>query len=80
MGVMPCSREGCENILCSKYSTKYGYICDSCFEKLMNTIVDIGRFMDGDFTPTEHIKLHQEKVLGEFFVNNEDWEGGLRWP
>jgi hypothetical protein len=76
MGVMPCSRKGCENILCSKYSTKYGYICDSCFAELMNTLVSIGYFMRFESIPTRNIEQHQKSVMKEFFVNHEDLNGG----
>ena len=34
MGVMPCDRNGCENILCRKYSIEYGYVCDECLEEM----------------------------------------------
>ena len=39
MGVMPCSRNGCINILCSKYSYKHGYLCDECFRELKSFII-----------------------------------------
>ena len=35
MSVMPCNRNGCENIMCNRYSRNYGYICDECFEELV---------------------------------------------
>lgn len=34
MGVRNCDRLGCENILCDRYSPKYGYICNECFKEL----------------------------------------------
>jgi hypothetical protein len=34
MGVMPCSKEGCTTILCDRYSTEFGYICNDCYEEL----------------------------------------------
>lgn len=34
MGVLPCRRKGCENIMCDYYSPTYGYICSSCLEEL----------------------------------------------
>lgn len=69
MGVMPCSRRGCENILCSRYSPKYGYICDSCFRELMSTLVDIWYFMSCESLPTGEIDKHQEMVKKEFSVH-----------
>lgn len=33
MGVMNCSRNNCDNILCNTYVNDIGYICDSCKEE-----------------------------------------------
>jgi hypothetical protein len=38
MGVMQCSRHECDNVMCYRYSPKYGYICYDCF----NELVDLG--------------------------------------
>lgn len=35
MGVMPCSRNECENILCRRIICTGNYICDDCFEMLL---------------------------------------------
>lgn len=61
MGVMECDRKGCQNILCDRYNSTYGYICDECFEELENKPlpVDILQFMDtekGELANTQHIK------------------------
>jgi len=37
MGVLACDREGCTNILCDRLSNVYGYICNECFEELVNS-------------------------------------------
>lgn len=37
MGVKTCSRAGCENIMCDRYSEDYGYICYSCFQDLIDS-------------------------------------------
>lgn len=34
MGVMACSRKGCENIMCNHYNREYGYICWECLKEL----------------------------------------------
>jgi len=34
MGVMACSKNGCENIMCSRYADEIGYICYECFSDL----------------------------------------------
>lgn len=35
MGVLPCSRFGCENIMCDRYSILYGYLCEECFNEIV---------------------------------------------
>ena len=35
MGVMPCSRECCDEIMCRRYMDGLGYICDDCFAELV---------------------------------------------
>ena len=46
MGVLSCNRNGCQNIMCDRYSFTHGYICDDCFEELVETRPDsIAAFM-----------------------------------
>ena len=35
MGVLRCSRDGCDSIMCDRHSSAYGYICNECFEELV---------------------------------------------
>lgn len=44
MGTRRCQRHGCENVMCDRYSATYGYICDYCF----NELVDCGMQTDID--------------------------------
>lgn len=37
MGVMTCRRNGCDNIMCDRYSSEYGYICHECFDELVRS-------------------------------------------
>ncbi len=30
MGVLPCSRKNCDNIMCDTYITSIGYVCYEC--------------------------------------------------
>jgi len=54
MGVMGCSKNGCENIMCSRYADEIGYICYECFSDLKEhqkhnpgiDIDSIGNWMD----------------------------------
>lgn len=45
MGVMSCSRNGCNNIMCHRYSVEYGYICNECFEELVHSNLNATDFM-----------------------------------
>lgn len=73
MGVMQCSRRGCDNILCDRCSINYGYICYECFEELVNSgmSTDIEDFMNTmkkyKFKDTEHTarqRYEQEFPIG----------------
>ena len=45
MSLRECRRKDCENIMCSKYSTRYGYICDDCFEEMKGLHIPIAMFL-----------------------------------
>lgn len=38
MGVLACSRKGCENIMCDTYVPEVGYVCKSCQQEFKNYI------------------------------------------
>lgn len=48
MGVLACNRKGCDNIMCDRYSYAYGYICNDCFDELVNSgsMTHIDNFME----------------------------------
>jgi hypothetical protein len=49
MSVLTCNRKGCQNIMCDRHSHEYGYICNECFEELVNEEnLDIEDFMDSE--------------------------------
>jgi hypothetical protein len=54
MSVLACERAGCEHIMCERYSRRYGYMCNYCFEELCKLPVstDIEAFMGQ--APKEH--------------------------
>ena len=37
MSVLGCNRRDCENIFCERYSKTHGYICNDCFDELVNS-------------------------------------------
>lgn len=70
MGVMECSRRGCANIMCERYSRTFGYICNECFNALVERgFVSVSEFME---TPKsdkelpdirEQVRQHYEKIF-----------------
>jgi len=64
---MACDRQGCEHVMCDRYSDKYGYICNYCFEDLINlgVGVDITAFMEGRIEPPD--RGAAESYFGEIF-------------
>ena len=68
MGVLACDRNGCENVMCDRYSQKFGYICNSCFEELLQSdIIDIGAFMNSEKVDRKLPFDIREKWLDEEF-------------
>lgn len=59
MSVLACNRGNCENIMCDRYSHKYGYLCNQCLEELYlkpkNT--DLSVFMGEDTRHADPIEL-----------------------
>ena len=67
MSMLECDRHKCDNVLCNRYSYKYGYLCNECFEELKNKIdlISIGQFMDSPkgicvYEDTTGIDLEEE--------------------
>lgn len=70
MSVKQCSRANCENVMCDRYSSNYGYICEECFRELqVFSSINVQQFMH---TPsTRHSTLH-EVWIGAI---NEEFKG-----
>jgi len=47
MSVLECDRRGCPNIMCDRLSYSHGYLCEECFEELVQIghTADIDEFM-----------------------------------
>ncbi len=45
MSVLSCDRKGCRNVMCDRLSHRYGYICNDCFQELVESKKDIEEFM-----------------------------------
>jgi hypothetical protein len=72
MGVLACDRRGCKNIMCDRYSYKYGYICHECFEELVNLgySTNIEEFMGGTIE-YERPEIDDYKFFDEEFPMSE---------
>jgi hypothetical protein len=57
MGVMACSRKGCDNIMCQTYIPEIGYICSSCQAEFKEMYKDI------DFSDGLEITMELEKFM-----------------
>lgn len=70
MGFNKCSRYGCKNVMCERRSEKYGYLCNECFDELVNLklpeIVSVQCFMDSD-------KRFQQKDVDYYKYYDEEF-------
>ena len=73
MSVMACSRKGCENIMCDRYSSTHGYICHDCFIELKECLLPPSIFMESDKRLQKYNeelkKFHIELMEKEFQVS-----------
>lgn len=78
MGVMPCKRKECENVLCDTYVDGIGYICNSCkeeFEEFLSYNLrnpqTQGEFLEDlrSFMATEKGNIKPISNVKEFFKN-----------
>ena len=69
MRVLSCNRKSCENIMCDRFSYKYGYICDECFDELiyLGWETDISNFMRSDKT-INYMDAAFERFNAEFSI------------
>ena len=65
--VRRCCRGDCENIMCERYSKKYGYICEECFKELvgLGPNTNIKEFMESDCN--EFNMDYSEKIYNQIF-------------
>lgn len=73
MSVLQCDRNGCENVMCERYSEQYGYICDECFEELVGSsgYPLISEFMNSKKQELVKINYARERCNKIFNRTNE---------
>lgn len=69
MSVLSCNRKGCDNIMCDRLSSEYGYICYECFEELSHIpLIEIDKFMSEEkLTHGNAIKQAWYRVIDDEF-------------
>lgn len=74
MGVMPCHRKGCKNIMCDRYSEAHGTICDDCFNELVAVKTNNCNVLIEDFMNSEVNQgvVNQEAMLNQIFPRRDD--------
>ena len=72
LGVLACSRSECENVMCSRYSPTFGYLCDECFDELVRCGVgmDIDEFLSRKIQSREKPEA-VEKYFDILFPRND---------
>ena len=70
MGVLACCRKDCENIVCERYSHEFGYLCDECFDELVNSgpITDIRHFIETE-RPSSTVHLEANARYSQVFID-----------
>ena len=73
MGVMSCSRNECENVMCTRYSTEHGYICNECFDELCakGDIFNVANFMKS-VKPTRETRKASRAYYETLFKRIDD--------
>ena len=69
MSVLQCNRWGCRNIMCDRYSSEHGYICDDCFHELATAphTISIYDFMWSDKSENRHVINSRVQILEDEF-------------
>lgn len=73
MGIMTCSKNGCGAILCTIYSTEYGYLCNSCYSALLDAApFDIERWITTQKEDEILRNAYQERIKKAFGQKKEE--------
>ncbi len=69
MGVKECNRSGCENILCDRLSDRFGYICNECFNELINSTKSCSTDEITNFMKTKKMEENELEFLKKVLEN-----------
>lgn len=79
MGVLPCRRKDCEEIMCQTYIPQIGYICSSCILEFKNGLESEGiqELPENELVSLLETFLSSRKVssdiiaIDDFFYNHK---------
>jgi len=66
MGVMSCSRPGCENIMCDTCIPKIGYVCFDCQKEFKNYLESQNKTELTETQITNELKEFMHTTKGQF--------------
>ena len=70
MSVLACDRNNCDNIMCDRYSNKYGYICNECYSQLLESGLSIESFMESNKDTFHKRNSRNEELESEFTLRD----------
>lgn len=56
MGVMECSRNSCDNIMCNTYISSVGYICPTCIDEFKEHVKANGKIDLTEYNVIKELK------------------------
>lgn len=78
MGVIPCYRHDCDNIMCDRCSGEFGNLCWECFEELveLGPQTDIKEFMESPKDSHREYKAEaSEAYFDHIFSLRDGYDG-----
>lgn len=70
-----CNRRGCENVGCTRYSKRFGYICEDCYTDLiewcMNSNVLVFGVIESFMDITHQQWRHDRRKEAKEYVDKE---------
>lgn len=68
---MECDRKGCNTVMCHRYNSEYGYICQECFNELCESTLEVDVFMSTKKDSNRDLKMEaRREFLDKLFPNN----------
>jgi len=69
MGVLPCSRKDCENIMCDTYVNGIGYVCNECKKEFEEYMFSVGKEEISEGEIRRELRGFMETTKSDFNTN-----------